>query len=244
MDPPGLRHDTSTTISSHGTTANPKLCASCHVSRFNATDAQGDAFTSVGHLFEAIPCVDATGLPKAGPCPSTERNFTGCTQGNCHLGPGNEAQVRALFDFLENQTINQKLDQLWADTDADGVLETSDGGLLPQLVAVDTVQLDVRSTKLTVAKGALWNAQLAYTSSRTHWASGRTYVGTAGSGKLGITFSAHKASGNGVHNPFFLEALLNATISAVMTEYGLAPPAGLDLEVRATPPPRLRRASR
>ncbi len=35
----------------------------------------------------------------------------------------------------------------------------------------------------------------------------------------GIEWSAHKASGDGVHNPNFLEALLVASIEAMLAEY-------------------------
>jgi predicted CXXCH cytochrome family protein len=245
--PPGFDYDTATTLSSHGSTANPRTCATCHVSRFTVTDqAGGFQFQSVGHSFEAIPCVDENGLPEAGPCTTAERNFTGCTQGNCHLGPGNENQVRNLYDFLINTTLNQKLDQIWTDTDGDAVIDPypTDNGLLPKVVALgDTTLLDVRNTTLTVAEGVLWNAQLAGTHSRPHFMSGKVYVGTAGTNKAGISFSGHYTAGNGVHNPFFLEALLNASINALTKEYGLAPPADFDPVVRATPPPGLRRVS-
>jgi hypothetical protein len=83
----------------------------------------------------------------------------------------------------------------------------------------------------TVAEGALWNAMLAHTRDRPHFASGEAF---------GVHFSSHRGSGNGVHNPFLLEALLTASIQAVKARYGLAPPIGLDLTVHATPPPGLR----
>jgi hypothetical protein len=48
------------------------------------------------------------------------------------------------------------------------------------------------------------------------------------------------ASGNGVHNPFLLEALLTASIAAMHTTYALPAPPHMDLRVKATPPPGLR----
>ena len=52
----------------------------------------------------------------------------------------------------------------------------------------------------------MWNAMLAYTSERDVWANGRA---------LGQSFRAHKTSGEGVHNPFLLEALLRTSIKAL-----------------------------
>ncbi|MCK5652437.1 MAG: hypothetical protein KAJ42_13710, partial [Gemmatimonadetes bacterium] len=39
----------------------------------------------------------------------------------------------------------------------------------------------------------------------------------------GAHFSAHPNSGNGVHNPAFLEALLLASIGHVRASYGIQP---------------------
>lgn len=125
--------------------------------------------------------------------------------------------------------LNRLLDELWFDTDGDHVMDATDAGLLPQVVAQgDTSQINVEDDVVTVAEGALWNAMLAYTSDRTWWGDGEAF---------GIHFSAHKASGNGVHNPFFLDAVLNASIQAVIDEYGVTPSANFDGQVRSTVPP-------
>ena len=88
-----------------------------------------------------------------------------------------------------------------------------------------------RYTLDVVAKGTLWNAALAATGDRQQFLSGRV---------LGKSWAAHMASGNGVHNPFLLEALLTSSIAALHTTYSLTPPANMDLQIRATPPPGLK----
>ena len=86
---------------------------------------------------------------------------------------------------------------------------------------------------LTVAEGAIWNAQLAATHDRPQWLSGKVF---------GRTFSAHYSSGEGVHNPFLLEALMIASIQAVENTYGVSPSAPIDLSAHLMRPPGLRMA--
>jgi hypothetical protein len=248
--PPGFIYDSTLIQTSHGTSANEKLCATCHVSRFTVTDeATGDfSFEAVGHTFEAIPCTDSDGLPVSGPCTTSQREFSGCTTGSCHLGPGNEAGVQAAYDNLI-LVMDGFLDDLWEDTDGDHNIDPfpTDQGVLAKVVAQgDTVDLDNRDGLVTVAEGAAWNAQLAFTSTRDQWEGFNAYVGIANGGS-GIHFGAHKGSGNGVHNSFLLKALLIASIDAVEDEYGVtSPPARVserDL-ARAVLPPILTRAGR
>ena len=124
------------------------------------------------------------------------------------------------------------MDQLWFDTDGNGVIDVTDAGLLPQVVAQgDATQFNMSDADVEVAEGAVWNAMLAHTSERDFWANGRA---------LGQSFSAHKSSGEGVHNPPLLEALLTSSIQAVIDGYGLVPSPGPDLTQRFTPPPGLR----
>ncbi len=61
----------------------------------------------------------------------------------------------------------------------------------------------------------MWNAQIAHTDGRPYFADAVVYEGLAGDDNEGIHWSSHKASGNGVHNPDFLEALLEASIAAL-----------------------------
>jgi predicted CXXCH cytochrome family protein len=240
-------------VTSHGRPeSNPRLCVTCHVARFDVTDQLTGDFllTSVGHSFEAIPCLDpVTGLPDGRTdCPATERFFGhagatleegGCATSTCHSNNPDAARSAYLVVLTR---LNDLLDDIWEDVNGNSVLDTFpvDRGVLPQALAAtwpDTSVLDPRDKLITAAEGTLYNAQLAFTSDRTHFSSGRVYVGIAGTALGGITFSAHATSGNGVHNPFLLEALLRFSIRAVEDEYGLLPGLQTDLSVQAIPPP-------
>jgi len=240
--PPDFAYDTSQMASSHGTAANPRLCATCHVVRSTITDQLTGAFAfqSVGHTFDAIPCPDANGIPI--PCadavaPDTAHSFTSCSTSNCHIG--GPAVARLAYQTLKGE-LNNYLDQIWTDNPSAGTVGTIDsagidGGLIPQLVAralrpgataADSAPINFRNNITSVAKGSLWNAALAATEDRRIFLGGRL---------LGNTFSTHMASGNGVHNPFMLKALLISSISALHTTYGLPSPP-VDLRLPAPPP--------
>jgi predicted CXXCH cytochrome family protein len=240
--PPGFTYDTNLIVSSHGTEANPKLCATCHVIRTTVTDELTGAFVfqSVGHSFEAIPCPDATGIPRScatAVAPDTVHSFTACATSGCH---GSAATAKNAYVTFKARLSNL-LDQLWLDTNGNGIMDSAgvDSGLLPQLVtpaqrpgatAADSAPLNFFSSTTTVAKGALYNAALAATEDRPYFANGHV---------LGGAFAAHLSAGNGVHNPFLLEALLISSINAVKATYGLASPP-FDLRIHATMPPGLR----
>jgi predicted CXXCH cytochrome family protein len=226
--PPGFAYDTTKIVGSHGTTANPRLCAACHVYMFDVNDAiTGDfLLRSVGHTFEAIPCVDANGAPVPGPCADTERTFAGCAVSGCH---GDATAARSAFLSLRLE-LNAATDRLWNDVDGDAVLEVTDTGVLPQILAGeiaanDSNEINLYNSTLTPAEGAIWNAQLAYTHERTQWAgftvAGQYSCAAAGCTTQGGSNTAHKSSGEGVHNPFKLKALLAATESYLRTYYGL-----------------------
>jgi hypothetical protein len=223
--PPGFAYDTTQMASSHGTAANERLCATCHVVRSTITDQATGAFQfqSVGHNFDAIPCADAAGIPK--PCadvPDTVtagsgHNFASCSSANCHVGGPGVAKLA--YQTLKGE-LNNYLDQIWTDNPTLGTVGTIDsagidGGLVPQLVtralrpgatAADSAPINFRTNVTTVAKGTLWNAALAATEERRIFLSGNV---------LGNTFSTHMASGNGVHNPFLLKALLVSSIAVI-----------------------------
>jgi hypothetical protein len=136
------------------------------------------------------------------------------------------------------------LDQIWTDLNGNGTIDSTDAGLMPKLVAraqrstataADSAPLNFGSTTTTIAKGTLFNAALAATDTRAYFFAGRV---------LGKSWAAHASSGNGVHNPFLLQALLTASIAAVHSTYSLTAPPGLDLRIRATPPPGLKVSAR
>ena len=245
--PPDFQYDTTKIVGSHGTTANPRLCASCHVYMFEVTDAATGDFllNSVGHTFEAIQCLDAQGLPTAGPCPDTQRNFKGCAVSGCH---GDENAARSAFQVVRSR-MNTLTDLLWDDVDADNIMESTDTGLLPQILAQaiaanDPSEINLYDNVLTPAEGAIWNAQLARTNERPRWSAflvaGRNSCAAAGCTTQGSSNTSRKASGEGVHNPFKLEALLLASIDYLGTYYNLpSPPA--NLTIQATVPLGLRR---
>ena len=243
--PPNFTYDTTQIVSSHGTAANARLCATCHVAFTTITAANGAfQFQSVGHLFEAIPCTQAaTGIPV--PCataaaPDTVRSFVACSNSGCHVG-GPQIAKNAYVTFRSR--LDNLLDQIWIDSNGNGVIDSTgiDSGLLPQLVAralrpsathADSLALRFDTTVTTVAKGTLFNAALAATDDRPYF---------LGAKVLGKSWAAHASSGNGVHNPFLLEALLTSSISALQTTYGLAPPIRpVNLSVQAIAPPGVR----
>jgi predicted CXXCH cytochrome family protein len=100
--PPGMSAGDSI-IATHGNPAvNTKLCATCHVSRFTATDAKSGnfVFQSTGHRFIAAPCVDANGTPTAAQgCAQTAQTFRSCVASGCH-GSENAAKTAYNTDSL------------------------------------------------------------------------------------------------------------------------------------------------
>jgi len=216
-------------ISSHGDpVTNPRLCAQCHVEPFSVTDpASGDfVFQSVGHTFEAIPCVDADGIPVPGPCTEDDRTFSACVK--CH-----RLEVTAKYYFIGfRDRLSMLLDQIWLDRNDNSIIDPApvDAGVLPEILQVsgDDTQLDIRDGTLTPAEGILYNAQLATTSERPKFLEGYVVVGPDT-----VRFSGHPSSGNGVHNPPFLDALLRASIQYAIDTYALPSPAGVDLTIQA-----------
>ena len=143
--PPGFEPQVTEILGTHGTTANPRLCATCHVVNYEVTDEETGDFQVrvVGHRFEAIQCVDGTGAPLPGgtDCEVTQRDFTnGCTTSGCH---GSAEAARSAYT-----TAKTRIEGLVSDVQA----------LLAQVPAG---QLNAGDGIFTVADGANFNAQLA-----------------------------------------------------------------------------------
>jgi predicted CXXCH cytochrome family protein len=151
--PPNFAYNVERIRGSHGSVANERLCAGCHVNSYEITDPEsGDhVFTATGHSFKAIPCLDADGVPTADDScamTTTERTFATCATGPCH---GDEdAALTVMLDARAGI--------------ADLVAE-----LEALLAMVPEDQFSTTDTIFTVAEGAQFNAELgAIESSAVH----------------------------------------------------------------------------
>ena len=209
--------------------ANERMCATCHVETFT-TD---DGFHSVGHLFEAIPCVDADGVPVAGGnCDLDDRRFDACA--DCH-GSTENAQYK--FELF-NEELTGYLMSIWTDVNDDHILDASDTGLLVRIGLQEGFTiLDQTDDDFTVAEGILFNAQLAHTGETPWFGSLDLPVGVDDTGAVVYQhLGTHPASGSGMHNPTLLRALLQASLAAGASHYNVAPPAGVNLQLAPDAP--------
>jgi predicted CXXCH cytochrome family protein len=127
------------TQSTHGSDANPRLCAGCHVQHYDVNDAQTGAFqvTVVGHRWLAIPCVDANGQPTAEQkdedgnrlCQITSVSFKACATGGCHGNSevnarsawvAGDADVKGLADLLNQMVVQVPSNQFGAGKNTPG----------------------------------------------------------------------------------------------------------------------------
>lgn len=143
--PPNFEPEIDRIVTTHGSGANPRLCATCHVNSYQVTDeATGDfVFSATGHLFEAIPCVDGAGVPvSGGDCELEERSFDGCTSAGCH---GSEEAARSAFVVA-----TARIEELVEEVDC----------LIEQLEIVDPDEFNTSDGLFTLAEGAWFNARL------------------------------------------------------------------------------------
>jgi predicted CXXCH cytochrome family protein len=232
-------------VGSH-TAANPRQCAACHVAGFAINDADGAFIKNyVGHTFQAIPCIDpVSGDPQVGAdCEVSQRSFVACATSGCHASVD---AAKTAFQVVR-QRMNTLTDALWAD-DGDAVMETTDGGLLPKILAqaigdgnLNEINLYDNDPDVTPAEGAIWNAQLASTDDRPYWrsfkvAGQKSCTPAATCTTKNGSNTGHRSSADGVHNPFLLEALLIESIDYLKTYYGVSAPPGLDLTPKMAPP--------
>ncbi len=209
--PPGTAYDTTAILTTHGSTANSRLCAGCHVNSLSGTDAGGNPTTFTGHSFHPIPCLAQKSPPVVDPTYSNEcaydepsRSWASCTALGCH---GSEAIAIQRFE----QILAEKegyIATLWVDLDEDETLDPypTDDGYLAHIKLNAPNDLDFTNapynTIVTAAKGALFNAQM-----------------------LGEHLSGHPDGSHGVHNPFLTRALLQASIADLEATYGGILPA-------------------
>lgn len=140
--PPLLDIEPGTVIATHGSEANSRLCAGCHVNQWEIRDQLTDEFVfrSTGHTFEAIPCVDAEGVPTGSrTCGLPERSFMTCAGSGCH---GTQAIARSRMDL------------------ARGEITTLVDALLTMEAQIPATEFTVDSDLIT-ARGARFNRQLA-----------------------------------------------------------------------------------
>jgi predicted CXXCH cytochrome family protein len=139
--PPLLTFSRDTIVGTHGSEANPRLCAGCHVRSYAVTDAEtGDFQLNVtGHLFQAIPCLE-NGIPTTGDCADTERSYVSCTDAGCH---GNAAAARNALATVDLRITN---------------LTNTIAQMLTQVPAGEFVDTDNR---YTTGEGARFNRELA-----------------------------------------------------------------------------------
>jgi predicted CXXCH cytochrome family protein len=138
--PPNFAYPPGALVGSHGSDRNPRLCATCHVTDYQISDPLTKSFTfrATGHSFQAIPCVDASGVPTgAANCEMTQRSFRSCT--SCHLS---ETAARSALGVAEMR-IKRLTDEV--------------AGLLPRIPASEFSTTDNR---YTTAEGARFNMQL------------------------------------------------------------------------------------
>ncbi len=197
-------YDTTAVVATHGNPAvNTRLCAGCHVNKYEVTDPQSGnhVFSSTGHLFKPIPCLDANGVPTAdNTCAynTTARTFNSCTAAGCHGSTGS-----ALSAFNANRGVVATLaDQIWVDNPAGTGSEIGnpDAGDQGILALIPATEYNTTDNIITVAEGVLFNMRLV---SEGRYANGDR--------------------SKGVHNPFLAQSLLTASIQALNATYGPFP---------------------
>ncbi len=212
--PVGFAYDTARVFGTHATERNPKLCAGCHVGQFTVNDAASGnlAFRSTGHMFKAIPCVDASGQPVAdNTCAytATARNWQTCTGAGCHA---NAAAASSVFNVVRLR-MQSLTDVLWIDVNRNGSIDANptDRGYLPMVRQMMPTEFAVDAV-ITPAEGAEFNTRLCIE---------------------GV--QSNTDNSKGTHNPFLCESLLRASITDVRTRYNLPAPPPAVASILAEP---------
>ncbi|MEP7325396.1 MAG: multiheme c-type cytochrome [Gemmatimonadota bacterium] len=204
--PPGTVYDTTQILTTHGSTANPRLCAGCHVNKLSGVDANGNFVLFSGHSFHPLPClsqktpavVDTT-FTNGCPYDEPSRSWGSCTASGCH---GSEAIAVQRLTSIESER-DGYIAVLWQDLNANDAVDAypTDDGYLAKVKLNAPNDLDFTnppySDIVTPAKGALFNAQM-----------------------LGEDLASHPDGSHGVHNPFLYRALLQSSIADLLANYG------------------------
>jgi hypothetical protein len=213
--PPGTLYDTTLILTTHGSVANTRLCAGCHVNKLTGVDAGGNPTSFSGHSFHPLPClsqkvppvVDTT-FTNACPLDEPSRSWQACTASGCH---GSEAVAVQRLSQIETER-DGYINTLWVDVDGDAKLDVfpADSGYLPKILLnapteliYDTLIDPVNAIRITPAKGAMFNTLMLAED-------------LSGSGRDGS---------HGVHNPFLYRALLQSSIADLLANYGAFLPA-------------------
>jgi predicted CXXCH cytochrome family protein len=203
--PPNMQQAPGTIVATHGSAANPRLCAGCHVNQWEVRDALTGQFVfrSTGHTFQAIPCVDAEGIPTtAQDCGETnlaQRSFRACAVSGCH---GSEAVARSLVVLVRDRLstlaagVDELLEQVQPSWKTCRNNDRCPAGS----------EFNSKDGRYTTAEGSAFNFDLATAS-----------------------------AGSAIHNPWLVEALLRASIRQIELDYALTAPAGLSLEQQLGP---------
>lgn len=222
---PGSTYDTLAILTTHGSTANPRLCAGCHVNAQTGVDAFGTSISFTGHTFHPLPCLQQKSPPLVdttytNACAYDEpsRSWASCTTSGCH---GTEAvAVQRLTQIRDEK--EGYLKTLWVDLNRNQTVDAypTDTGYLAKIKLNAPNDLNFTTapynTILTPAKGALFNAQLT-----------------------GEALTGHPDGSHGVHNPFLYRALLQSSIADLLANYGgaggflPAPPAPVLSQIQA-----------
>jgi hypothetical protein len=216
--PPGTIYDTTAILSTHGSSANPRTCAGCHVNKQTGVDANGNSVTFTGHSFHPLPCLQQKSPPVvdttyANDCPYDQpsRSYVACTASGCH-GTEDVALSRLQGIWIEKEDY---LKVIWVDLNGNQAVDAypADTGYLAKIKLNAPNELLNSTGILTPAKGALFNAQLT-----------------------GEKLNGHPDGSHGVHNPFLYRALLQSTIADLVANYpGFlpAPPAPVLSKIQA-----------
>ncbi len=152
--PPGMELPAGVTkiTTTHGSTANPRLCAGCHVNKWTVTDATGSFQQNVtGHRFLPTPCVNANGAPTAtqpaagADCAAgTTRSFKSCVASGCH---GSQTAAQSAEAIAEGRVKTLALEV---------------NRLVALVKAQKPGEFSTTDNKITTAEGAAFNSGSVY----------------------------------------------------------------------------------